>query len=257
MQKNELAAFKRRYIGAKIQEARLQRKLSQERLADLLKIRSVTVSRWETGVYLPTYELRAPLCDELGLDRGLFVLDNVPVALCETEAKPESPVNARRTPLFKIYRGWRPLEILEPGLTRRSITVTVNNHPLPHYPYSTINPPGYEWGYEGAGPRHLAESILADYFEETERLWRNEPGDYQTSKYTYDFKMDCVRWFPREPEDEWSITSDQITQWTQRKEAGVIPAWSEPMARDSLGWVVGWEEGRKPFLEDEPAESGK
>jgi hypothetical protein len=56
---------------------------------------------------------------------------------------------------MKTYQGGRSLD---------GAVVTVNGEPLdPRYDLRTFSPAGFEWTYEGDGPRQLALALLADH----------------------------------------------------------------------------------------------
>ncbi len=56
---------------------------------------------------------------------------------------------------MKIYEGGRSLD---------GAVVTVDGRPLdPRFDISRFSPAGFEWTYEGDGPRQLALAILADH----------------------------------------------------------------------------------------------
>ena len=61
---------------------------------------------------------------------------------------------------MKVYRGER---------TSRGCTVTVNGAPVdPRLDLRTYSEQGFEWGYDGAGPRQLALAIVADHFTDSQ-----------------------------------------------------------------------------------------
>ena len=72
---------------------------------------------------------------------------------------------------MKIYEGGRSLD---------GAVVTVDGAPLnPRFDLKNFSPMGFEWTYEGDGPRQLALALLADHFgddgkalAETERFMR-------------------------------------------------------------------------------------
>lgn len=53
--------------GAFIAELRRERKLTQEQLGELLNVTNKTISRWETGTYMPPIESLEALSKELGV----------------------------------------------------------------------------------------------------------------------------------------------------------------------------------------------
>ena len=57
---------------------------------------------------------------------------------------------------MKIYEGGRSLD---------GAVVTVDGAPLnPRFDLKNFSPMGFEWTYEGDGPRQLALALLADHF---------------------------------------------------------------------------------------------
>ena len=61
----------------------------------------------------------------------------------------------------KIYEGGRSLD---------GAVVTVNGAPLnPRYDLKRYSPAGFEWTYEGDGPRQLALALLADHLGDDRR----------------------------------------------------------------------------------------
>ena len=93
--------------------------------------------------------------------------------------------------------------------------MTSNGKPL--LPYDTWVKPEtvvYGWGNTGAGSRHLAQSILLDYFE---IMYPNEQENVLRSwvnKYYFNFKMDFTAWFDK---SEWEIWSGAITAWLEEE----------------------------------------
>ncbi len=62
---------------------------------------------------------------------------------------------------MKVYEGGRHLE---------GATVTVDSRTLdPRFDLKTFSPAGFEWTYEGEGPRQLALAILADHFGDDQK----------------------------------------------------------------------------------------
>ena len=64
-------------LGGKIKQLRESKKYSQEELADLLKIHSVTVSKWETGLQEPRAKRLNDLAKIFGVNSEYF-FDNEP-----------------------------------------------------------------------------------------------------------------------------------------------------------------------------------
>ncbi len=62
---------------------------------------------------------------------------------------------------MKLYEGGRGLG---------GAQVTVNGRPLdPRFDVRRYSPAGFEWTYEGDGPRQLALALLCDHLGNTER----------------------------------------------------------------------------------------
>jgi hypothetical protein len=62
---------------------------------------------------------------------------------------------------MKVYEGGRSLD---------GAVVTVDGRPLdPRFDIKTFSPAGFEWTYEGDGPRQLALAILADHLGDPQR----------------------------------------------------------------------------------------
>lgn len=112
-------------------------------------------------------------------------------------------------------------------------------------PFDTwVNPETvvYGWGHTGSGPRHLAESILLDYFEimypdeheKTLRSWVN--------KYSNNFKMDFTAWFDKR---EWELWSGAITAWLQEGRENGDPAPEHTLSAIEDGWTGWWERWEK------------
>jgi len=122
---------------------------------------------------------------------------------------------------FKMYCGRRIYR--RDGKYRRKTTyVTVNGSPLKDFSFgkrdqekTTI----FEWGYRGAGPSELTQSILADYLGE-----KYPESGYVTSQesnallFASLFKEDFIAKLPRPSDDNnmddyWQITSNQTRKW--------------------------------------------
>ena len=90
---------------------------------------------------------------------------------------------------MKIYKGVRMPE---------GCTVTVNGAPLDErVDLRRHSTSGFEWGYEGSGPRQLALAILADHF-----------GDDGRAVGRCRLFMEVV--VAEFKGDEWTLTNDQI-----------------------------------------------
>ncbi|MGE0224614.1 MAG: DUF6166 domain-containing protein [Acetobacteraceae bacterium] len=89
---------------------------------------------------------------------------------------------------MKIYEGGRSLD---------GAVVTVDGRPLdPRFDIRRFSPAGFEWTYEGDGPRQLALAILADHL-----------GDPQRALALTERFMQAVI---AELDNAWSMTSEEI-----------------------------------------------
>ncbi len=90
---------------------------------------------------------------------------------------------------MKTYKGVR---------SPQGCAVTVDDQPLdPRMDLGRSSDGGFEWGYEGAGPRRLALALLADHCGDAQQAFDNYPVFTET--VIADLKG-----------DEWTLTSDQI-----------------------------------------------
>ena len=89
---------------------------------------------------------------------------------------------------MKIYEGGRSLD---------GAVVTVDDQPLnPRFDLKKFSPAGFEWTYEGDGPRQLALAILADHLGDPARALA----------LTERFRVEVVA----ELDNAWRLTSDEI-----------------------------------------------
>lgn len=89
---------------------------------------------------------------------------------------------------MKTYEGGRSLD---------GAVVTVDGEPLdPRFDIRKFSPAGFEWTYEGDGPRQLALAILADHL--------GDPA--KALALTEAFMRDVVAVL----DNAWSLTSDEI-----------------------------------------------
>ncbi len=89
---------------------------------------------------------------------------------------------------MKIYEGGRSLD---------GAVVTVDDQPLnPRFDLKKFSPAGFEWTYEGDGPRQLALAILADHLGDPARALA----------LTERFMVEVVA----ELDNAWRLTSDEI-----------------------------------------------
>ena len=226
-------------LGEKIRAARKKHKWSQSRLADKLNVTTRTVLRWETKGEIPNNENQLGLIEHLGFREEDFQRK-------PKEHAPETPVPSiepsdleRMLPPkddFKMYSGRRIYKRYRDGVVSRMPYVTVNGRPLKYFGPWQRNPEEqvvFEWGYYGAGPGTLAESILADYLGENypERGYGSQI-DYNALLYGSLFKGDFIGRLPRhvgddKVDDSWEISSDQIRRWFYSLE-------EEGMTREAL-----------------------
>ncbi len=243
---------------------------SQDQLADEVKVTVVTVSRWERNKSFPRGDdIHLALIEALGLPEKTFVVwkekelakrdEEVSLVVKGEEDEGVSPVE-----MVKELEGVSPIEMVEDMemveykippigayrgfyeqvygekygylLERR---VTSNGKPL--LPYETWLKPEtvvYGWGYTGAGPRHLAQSILLDYFE---IMYPNEQENVLRSwvnKYYFNFKMDFTAWFDK---SEWEIWSGAITAWLEEERKKGDPAPEHTLDDIQYGWRGWWK----------------
>ena len=89
---------------------------------------------------------------------------------------------------MKTYEGGRSLD---------GAVVTVDGAPLnPRFDLKRFSPAGFEWTYEGDGPRQLALALLADHLRD----------DAKALALTERFMRDVVSVL----DNAWSLTSDEI-----------------------------------------------
>ncbi len=89
---------------------------------------------------------------------------------------------------MKIYEGGRSLD---------GAVVTVDDQPLnPRFDLKKFSPAGFEWTYEGDGPRQLALAILADHLGDPTRALA----------LTERFMIEVVA----ELDNAWRLTSEEI-----------------------------------------------
>ena len=89
---------------------------------------------------------------------------------------------------MKIYEGGRGLG---------GAQVTVDGEPLdPRFDVRCFSPMGFEWTYEGDGPRQLALALLCDHFGDSDRALALTEG----------FMRDVVATL----DNAWMLTSEEI-----------------------------------------------
>lgn len=106
----------------------------------------------------------------------------------------------------KTYRGYR-----DGYRTSEPLIVFVQDgegerHPLPGVlpPGTWDRGPGFEWGYEGAGPKSLATAILTDYLGQRPHYWLVDRFVRQIVA-----KLDVAK--------PWVIRGEEIDAWLQRR----------------------------------------
>ncbi len=73
------------------------------------------------------------------------------------------------------------MKIYEGGRSLAGATVTVDGTPLdPRFDVRKFSPAGYEWTYEGDGPRQLALALLCDHLGDADRALRLTEGFMQS-----------------------------------------------------------------------------
>ncbi len=96
---------------------------------------------------------------------------------------------------MKIYEGGRSLD---------GAVVTVDGIPLdPRFDLRRYSPAGFEWTYEGDGPRQLALALLADRLGD----------DRRAVSLTEAFMQEVVA----ELDNAWRMTGDEIAAWESTK----------------------------------------
>ena len=89
------------------------------------------------------------------------------------------------------------MKLYEGGRSLAGAVVTVDGVPLdPRFDIRRFNPAGFEWTYEGDGPRQLALALLADHLADPVRA------------------LALTDWFMREVvavlDNAWQLSSDEI-----------------------------------------------
>ena len=96
---------------------------------------------------------------------------------------------------MKVYEGGRYLE---------GASVTVDGRILdPRFDLKVFSTAGFEWTYEGAGPRQLSLALLADHLGD----------DQQALAHCEQFMIDVVA----NLDNSWRITSETIEAGLQGK----------------------------------------
>jgi len=96
---------------------------------------------------------------------------------------------------MKVYEGGRYLE---------GASVTVDGRILdPRFDLKVFSTAGFEWTYEGAGPRQLSLALLADHFGD----------DQQAIAHCEQFMVDVVA----NLDNSWRLTSEVVDAGIQGK----------------------------------------
>lgn len=95
----------------------------------------------------------------------------------------------------------------------QAVKVTADSRPLPDHLGLKI---GFDWGYDGGGPRSLGYAILYDFFYGQPRKFQGEnmnptpPWDH----YHGEFAQEVIQNLPRSR--DWVMESEEITRWLER-----------------------------------------
>jgi hypothetical protein len=89
------------------------------------------------------------------------------------------------------------MKLYEGGRSLAGAVVTVDGGPLdPRFDIKRFSPAGFEWTYEGDGPRQLALALLADHLDDPARA------------------LALTDWFMHEVvavlDNAWQLTSEEI-----------------------------------------------
>ncbi|MGE0717038.1 MAG: DUF6166 domain-containing protein [Alphaproteobacteria bacterium] len=89
------------------------------------------------------------------------------------------------------------MKVYEGGRSLAGAVVTVDGRPLPpRLDLGRFSPAGFEWTYEGAGPRQLALALLADHL-----------GDDRRAVALHERFMSAV---VADLDNAWRLTSQEI-----------------------------------------------
>jgi len=211
-------------LGERIKEARKEREWSRGKLADKLGISERTILRWELKGDFPNYENQEGLIKHLGFQKEDFQQELQAQAPVESISPMEPSDLEHLLPpkdYFKLYCGRRIYKRQGNGRVSKNTYVTVNGRRLKYFGPGKRNPEEenvFEWGYNGAGPRALAEAILADYLKENypEQEYPSQ-RNYNALLYASYFKEDIIGKLPRHTDDDrddsWQISSNRIRNW--------------------------------------------
>ncbi len=89
---------------------------------------------------------------------------------------------------MKTFRGDRTID---------GLMVTVDGQPLPvHDEIKRFNATGFEWGYDGAGPRQLALAILVEHLGDNAKALALAEGFMREGTANFN--------------NEWEMTTDDV-----------------------------------------------
>ncbi len=89
------------------------------------------------------------------------------------------------------------MRLYEGGRSLAGAVVTVDGAPLdPRFDIKRFSPTGFEWTYEGDGPRQLALALLADHLDDSARALALTEGFMRKVVAVLD--------------NAWQLTSDEI-----------------------------------------------
>jgi transcriptional regulator with XRE-family HTH domain len=178
-------------------------------------------------------------------DRGTFPVEIIlphqywDISAHSLKESEDTEIVEYKIPPTIVYKGFYVSVFYEKYGYLEESRVTSNGKRL--LPYDTwVNPDTvrYGWGNTGGGARHLAESILLDYFEiiypnEQEEVLRSWAG-----KYSFNFKMDFTSWFDKR---EWEIWSGAITAWLKEERENGDPGPEHTLKDVYDGWTGWWK----------------
>lgn len=103
------------------------------------------------------------------------------------------------------------------------VTVTCNDQPLDlHLDLADHSPMGFEWGYNGSGPKQLALAILAEAFTDDEAL-----------EYYEQFTSDVIASIH---DRKWEMTSSDIKAWFEQATGRVRLTQMDITAHAAMTW---------------------
>jgi hypothetical protein len=113
--------------------------------------------------------------------------------LIKTQNQPAYPLPTCGLAIVKHYEGIR----------RKSLViVTINGHRLNPRSDLCDSPVGFEWGYNGSGPKQLTIALLADFLGDT----------IQALALCHLFRRSVIA---KLPHDHWTLTGNEIKRMLQ------------------------------------------